>query len=228
MCYLSHAILVPLLCDSLKIEKFRFTGSILSNLQSEYDRLLGDFFTNKEVLSKLEVASSNPSIHMDLLSTSVMSMDFFDRLDEYVAPNGNIRGCFEETYDGIVCQDLLRELLLNIDSENSSLYSSNDRNQYIYHLFKLICIGGSLCQPDNRTDRYLSMIKSLYKETLTVYKDGKSNSMQISGRVYSITSPINDNSVFKHPDSTHNSLLLIVDTMKKVITTIKLDYKSFW
>lgn len=68
------------------MQKFRFSGGqFSSNLTSEYDRLLKDFFRSQENLAHLDI-SGTPilpvSIEMENLSTSVMNMDFFDRLEE--------------------------------------------------------------------------------------------------------------------------------------------------
>ena len=44
--------------------------------------------------------NTNTSINYEFLNTNVMSMDFFERLNSDICPNGHIRGCFEETFDG--------------------------------------------------------------------------------------------------------------------------------
>lgn len=41
---------------------------------------------------------------METLSTKVLTMDFFDRLQEkkVIESSGSIRGCYEESYAGIL------------------------------------------------------------------------------------------------------------------------------
>jgi len=198
--------------------------------------MLNVFFKSAEVMKVLGITGSLESnennnsinnIKYEQLSTTVMSMEFFDRLYDDVCPNGYIRGCFEETYDGIIVQDKLRELMLNPDSENSCLFNDKDRNQYIYNLFKLLVVGGSLCQPETKVDRYFNMTKGLYKDTLTVYKQAKNDEITTAGKVFSIKE-VTGLTLFNDINSPHNALFLIVDPMKKHILTIKFDYKSFW
>jgi hypothetical protein len=107
------------------------------------------------------------------------------------------------------------------------LFGDNDRNQYIFNLFKLLVVGGSLCQPDTSIDRYLNMTKGLYKDTLTVYKQAKNDEIAIAGKVFNIKE-VGGLTLFNDPNSPHNILYLVVDPMKKHIVAIKFDYKSFW
>ena len=89
------------------------------------------------------------AVELQQLSTGVMSMDFFDRLEEAdIVRNGMIKGCFEEIYDGISVSDKLRDMLANDDSENASLYTEKEKNEFIFVLFRLLVLGGSMAQPD--------------------------------------------------------------------------------
>ena len=56
-------------------------------------------------------------------------------------------------------------MLVNPDSVHSTLFPDNDsgQKQLIFHLFKLLVIGGPLCQPDTDTARYdLGHLTSVY------------------------------------------------------------------
>lgn len=66
--------------------------------------------------------------------------------------------------------DKLREMLVNEDSENSAVFSSTEKKELLFHLFAMLCTGGSLCQSDVNISRYLDITKKLYKELLTVYR----------------------------------------------------------
>jgi hypothetical protein len=91
------------------------------------------------------------------LKTGVRSMDFFDRLLDpeggIVGPTGNIGGCFEETFDGVSTGDLLRDLMVNPDSANSHIFTEEDKLEFIYKLFRIFTVGGTLCQPDHNIER---------------------------------------------------------------------------
>lgn len=68
----------------LTVSKFRFSGSLNSS-DTEYKQLLDDFFSSSANLSSLNV-SGTPAIPMqvssEILGVGVMSMEFFDRLEE--------------------------------------------------------------------------------------------------------------------------------------------------
>lgn len=217
---------------SLTVEKFRFSGSFVAGDAKEYDRILSEFFTRPESMSIIGVsgtATTPLTMETDLLNTSIMTMEFFNRFKEsgIVSESGSIRGCFEEIFDGISVGDKIRELLLNEDSENTYLFNTEDKKQFIYAIFKLFAVGGAMCQPDVVIDRYLEMTKSFYREAITVYKDSKTGEVKLSGRVYSIKQIAGLN-LFTHPQSSHNAFYVIVDPLKKQITVIKYDYKPYW
>ena len=87
---------------------------------------------------------------------------------------------------------MLREFLLNEDSENASVYAESERKELIFQIFRIFVVGGSLCQPDPTIERcvistqplpfsstlqlliiysrYLDITKSFYKELVTVYR----------------------------------------------------------
>ena len=216
----------------LKVEKFRFSGTFDKGDPQEYDRILSEFFTRSEALSLLGIHGTTTTpvkIDMELMNTSVMSMDFFDRLKEsgIVSESGTIRGCFEETFDGISVGDKLREMLVNEDSENAYLFNTEDKKQFIYALFKILTVGGAMCQPDVVIDRYLAFTKALYRDVITVYKDSKSGDVKLSGRVYNIRRVTGLN-LFTYPDSSQNYLYIIVDPLRKQITVLKSDFKPYW
>ena len=144
---------------NIVVEKFRFSGAFNLSDGSEYDRLISDFLKTSQCTSLLGmsgVVAEPYSIATDQLNTTVMSMDFFDRLTEsgMILSNGGIRGCFDDTFDGITISDQLREFLVNENSENASALSEIEKREFIFCVFKLFVIGGAMCQPDTSIDRY--------------------------------------------------------------------------
>lgn len=215
----------------LQIARYRFAGGGPLKTAAELQTLLKDFFKSSEAIQPLGIVGTPAipvTIKAESISASVLSMDFFDRLGDHIAPNGNIRGCFEEIYDGISVGDLLREMLLNEDSENASLFNESEKKQFIFRLFKLLAVGGSMCQPDTKTDRYLEMTKNLYKNLISVYKDPKTDSVQVASQVFSIESVEGLDLFPSSSSSPHNVLYVVIDTAKRTLTTVKLDFKSFW
>jgi hypothetical protein len=49
--------------------------------------------------------------------------------------------------------DKLREMLLNEMSDNADLFTADDKNELMFQLFKILAVGGALCQPDNDVTR---------------------------------------------------------------------------
>lgn len=220
--------------SNLTVEKFKFNGLFSANNSSDYDRILRDFFRDSVAMSRIQIEGTPSGVPLVIesqqVSTNVMSMEFFDRLENFdiISTGGQIRGCFEEYFDGIQCGDKLREVLLNEDSENASIYTPSDKLELIYILFRIFVVGGSMCQPDTRVGRYLDMAKAFYKDILTVYKDSATNAIAVSGRVLKIKS-VPGMSFFSHPDKDIvNLLLVVVDPMKKHLLVVKSDYKPFW
>lgn len=89
-----------------------------------------------------------------------------------------IKGCFDETFEGITVSpiiasyfkailravwsltyritqvgDKLREMLLNELSENVEVFSAEEKAEFIFHLFRTLAVGGALCQPDSNLNR---------------------------------------------------------------------------
>lgn len=50
------------------------------------------------------------------------------------------------------------------DSDHYDLFSQLDRQEFLFCLFKHLCIGGSLCQFEDVVDPYLETTKALYKD----------------------------------------------------------------
>ena len=54
-------------------------------------------------------------------------------------------------------------MLVNEDSDNAEIYSSAEKAELIYHVFRLLVVGGGMCQADDTMNGYLDMTKTLYK-----------------------------------------------------------------
>lgn len=85
-----------------------------------------------------------------------------------MSESGSIRGCYDNVFDGISVSDKLRELLANPDSENAAddaggVFSPQQKHELIFHVFKALCIGGAVCQPDDRLEKYTHATKMVYK-----------------------------------------------------------------
>ena len=176
-------------------------------------------------------------------------MDFFDRLREnkVVEPSGMIRGCYEESYAGILVRklkypsligiklkyycakvaDKLKEMLLNSDSENANLFSESDQMELIFQIFKLLVIGGPLNQNDANITRYFEITKKVYKDLLSVFKSSDTQEIKVANSVFRIVS---FEGVELHGSSEHcaNLMIVNVDPVKKTVLLLKNTFVSFW
>jgi hypothetical protein len=109
--------------SSLEIVKFGYIGPEVV-IYDDYVKLIKSIFSNSEFTSSLKIFGTTKEVDIEIeieeLCTSVTSLDFFDCLDKgnklleiftlpvirlifssLVAPNGYIRGCYDEVYDRI-------------------------------------------------------------------------------------------------------------------------------
>lgn len=80
-----------------------------------------------------------------------------------VSESGNIRGCYDDVFNGVTVNDKLRELLVNPDSDNADTFSPDQQRELLFHVFKALCIGSGICQPDEKLKPYMEATKTLYK-----------------------------------------------------------------
>jgi hypothetical protein len=46
-------------------------------------------------------------------------------------------------------------MLINPDSSNASLFSDDEKKELVYRLFKLLVVGGAMCQADDNVTRFV-------------------------------------------------------------------------
>ncbi|PIK44303.1 hypothetical protein BSL78_18841 [Apostichopus japonicus] len=103
---------------------------------------------------------------------SVTSMTFFDRLtdQDVVRESGHIVKCFDDFYEDFTISDELRKMLLLEDSDNYEMYNDAERQEFLFLLFKHICLGGAVCQYEDFIEPYLTTTKVIYKDLVSVAK----------------------------------------------------------
>ncbi|OWK17864.1 hypothetical protein Celaphus_00008849, partial [Cervus elaphus hippelaphus] len=95
-----------------------------------------------------------------------LSMSFFNRLydEAIVRENGYIVKCLDCFCDPFLISDELRKVLLVEDSEKYEVFSQPDREEFLFCLFKHLCLGGALCQYEDVISPYLETTKLIYKD----------------------------------------------------------------
>ena len=221
--------------SSLHVSTYRIFGPLSRSSKGEdYELLIRDFVASSAFRSQVIATGScriPVSIETTPLRTSVMSMSFFERLkgSDVVSSAGNIRGCFEESYEGILVNDLLRDMVINPDSENNYLFSSQDKEQLIYCIFRMLVIGGGgLCQPDTDLTRYLDLTKAIYKDILTICKSSQTNEVEIISKAFHLNSVAGVELYPKAPDNSCNSTIIVIDSIQKNVTVLQHAMNKFW
>ncbi|NXX91422.1 CF300 protein, partial [Centropus bengalensis] len=147
-----------------------------------------------------------------------ISMSFFDRLysEGLVRENGYIVKCYDEYYDDILISDELRKVLLLEDSDYYDIFSQSDRKEFLFCLFKHLCIGGTLCQFEDVVGPYLETTKALYKDLVSVQKNPETKEIQIISRVFRVSAYDDDGLCYPSSKSHDQTFAyLVVDPCKR-------------
>lgn len=155
------------------------------------------FFQDQLVLSTLKklekgtwsaIGSIAKKVNVEDVDCSLLSVDIFDRLFEknIVRESGHIRGCFDEYFEDIQISDELRKLLLIEESDNYEIYSQIERNQFLFRLFKHLCLGGQVCQFEETLQPYIDVTKSIYKDLISVTKDPNTKAIKTVSFVFKV------------------------------------------
>lgn len=54
-------------------------------------------------------------------------------------------------------------MLLDEDSDKYSLYTEDERKEFVFRIFQMLVLGGMLCQFEDTLQPYLDITKSIYK-----------------------------------------------------------------
>ncbi|KAJ2997158.1 hypothetical protein HDV02_005837 [Globomyces sp. JEL0801] len=125
-------------------------------------------------------------------SHTITSLNFFDRLKgTIVRPNGQIIKCLDEYFGNFLIGDELRKCLLMNDFQHFNLFTQTDREEFIFHIFKAICLGGlrrrfgTIFINNKKIVQGLNLVRHR-KLRRSVAKD-KSGVLKVSSYVYKVT-----------------------------------------
>ncbi|XP_031451734.1 transcriptional coactivator YAP1 isoform X3 [Phasianus colchicus] len=190
-----------------RLLKWSMQGSITAQAFSfdqqfkpyQKDEFVMAFFNDQNVISNLKLLSASgqwttldskvTKIEATLVPCTQTSMSFFDRLytEGVVRENGVIVKCYDEYYDDILISDELRKVLLLEDSDHYDIFSESDRKEFLFCLFKHLCIGGTLCQFEDVLGPYLETTKALYKDLVSVQKNPETKEISIISTVFRVS-----------------------------------------
>ncbi|KAE8627662.1 hypothetical protein XENTR_v10007091 [Xenopus tropicalis] len=187
------------------------------------------FFQDPDVLSHLKIVSENSGqwvtlgtkvkkVDVQEILCSQLSMSLFDCLysEGIVRESGHICKCLDEYLDDFTISDELRKVLLLDDCEKHDVFSQSDREQFLFLLFKHLCLGGAICQFEDTIGPYLETTKSIYKDLLSVQKDPETKQIRIISTVFKV-SAYDENGMCYPSGRPHQQTFayLIVDPLKR-------------
>ncbi|KAG4087784.1 hypothetical protein H8356DRAFT_1010305 [Neocallimastix lanati (nom. inval.)] len=195
----------------------------------QIEDFLQNFFNNPEVRSVLKVYSSMDkwghlgevkNIQFEELNKTATSLDFFDKLEQngIIRSDGTIIKCFDEYTDHFLVSDELRKCILMPEFETYDIFTEDDRKEFLFHIFKSICLGGYICQYEDDIQKYFDISKLLYKDFVRVTRDNKTKKLNVISMVYKINdldSSISPLFPIEHPQ---NFMYLTIDPMNRYVT----------
>lgn len=228
------------LTNSTQIKRFRYEKRHHKLAAKEF---LLDFFNDETVQETLQVAGeeggwtsskSITDVTCEVVPCDLVSLEFFDRLGEAEPPivregNGLLVKCFDNYVEGFPVQDMLREMLLSEESENSELFSKEDKHQLLYRLLEHLVLGGPMCQFEEELEPYLETLKRIYKGLLSVRKNAATGKVEVTSVVYKVMAVegLDDWQLFP-AHSRQNFCYVIVDVMRRQCTVWYHAQTSFW
>ncbi|KAG8452974.1 hypothetical protein GDO86_004689 [Hymenochirus boettgeri] len=193
------------------------------------DDFVWAFFQDPNVISELKLSSEYAGQWVKLgtkvrkvkaqeVPCTRLSMSLFDCLysEGVVKEGGHISKCLDEFIDDFTISDELRKVLLVDDSDKYDIFSKSDREDFLFLLFKHLCLGGALCQFEDMIDPYLETTKCIYKDLLCVQKDPQTKEVRIISTVFKV-SAYDENGMCYPSVRPHEQTFayLIVDPMKR-------------
>jgi hypothetical protein len=232
------------LIQNMELVKFRFN---LNFELKDLDKFLKDLFNDNQV--KINFSPIN-SVYVDpqkshsqknsqgiienfkfeKLSTRSTNLDIFNTIydnDICGVDTGYIKKDFDEYFEGIQISDKLKQALLMEESEYYCTFSEQIRKEFLFHIFKRIVVGGSLCQYEDTVFEYLDMTKSFYKDLVSASKDPNSKEIYIRSTVVEIFE-IEKQDIFKTKNHPQNFFYVIIDPYQRCAHLWYHKWVSFW
>ncbi|KAG7237826.1 hypothetical protein INR49_031839 [Caranx melampygus] len=157
-------------------------------------------------------------VDVEVVPCTKVSMELFDPIYScgIVRPSGHIVKCFHDVYPDY---DELRQMLQEEDSEHYYLVGREERGEFLFRLFKHLCLGGELCQYEDTIDPYINTTKKVYKDLISVQKDLHTKKISVVSTVLKIRAY--DESGRCYPGGQEEEQMfayLIVDPFKRHVT----------
>ncbi|XP_067013831.1 cilia- and flagella-associated protein 300 [Anabrus simplex] len=194
-----------------------------------------EFFKNEAVRNVLLPGVSVSSVEVKQVPCSILSMNFFDRLEDpsngISCGGGRLMRCLDQQVDEFLVSDELRRMMVDKESEKYDLFSESERSEFIFRLLLHLCIGGEWCQYEDYIEPYLTTTKKIYKDLIRVVKDPSTKNLTIMSVVLQVVVRGADGQpcLPTEPENIQNFVYLVVDTVSRQVTALSHQYgKKFY
>ncbi|KAM3128571.1 hypothetical protein pb186bvf_019339 [Paramecium bursaria] len=159
------------------------------------------------------------------LACNSTRLDLFDKLEtSNLVVKGHIKQCFEEQFEEIPINDLVRQALILEDSEHYCAFNEQDRQEFIFKLFQILVLGGQLCQYEDGIQPYLDQTKYLYKSIVNARKNPDTEQIYIDSYAFQIKK-LDKFNINTHPQ---NVLYVVVNPAQKVVHLVGNQWIKVW
>ena len=117
-------------------------------------------------------------------------------------------------------------MLVDEDDEEYCLYDDEEKEELIFHIFKRLDIGGSMCQWEDEIKEYERLTKTIYRELLTVHKSQSTGGVEISTIALDVKD-VEGVAIFP-TDSEHNFCYLCIDPIQSHVTVWYGAFVPYW
>jgi len=224
------------LSKNMELVKFRFNTSFeLKDLQRFLKDLFNDPIVKKNFppLTLVVLPDEQKEIEnfkYKVLHTQATNMDLFDPIyenDIVTLDTGYIHQDYDQYVEDITVNDKLKQALLIEDSEPYGVFSPDQRDEFLFHIFKRIVVGGSLCQYEERIEPYLEMTKDFYKDIVSAAKEPETGKIYIRSVPVEILS-IEKSSLYRNPYHPQNFFYVIIDPYQRYVHLWYHNWVPFW
>jgi len=222
------------LVQNMELMKFRFNINLDSK---DLDKFIKDLFNDKNIKNAFPplkyITNKNKksleNFKFNQLNTNSVNMELFDVLYEskLCSSSNYIQKDYEDYFEEIHICDKLKQSLLLEDSEFYSIFNEKIRKEFLFHIFKIISIGGSLCQFEDYVTDYLNVTKCFYKDLVSAEKCSITGDLMIKSYVLEILN-IEDSNIYQVQSHPQNFFYLIINPTHKHVHLWYHKWKSFW
>uniref|UniRef100_A0A665UC20 Cilia- and flagella-associated protein 300 n=1 Tax=Echeneis naucrates TaxID=173247 RepID=A0A665UC20_ECHNA len=157
-------------------------------------------------------------VDVEVVPCTKVSMELFDPISScgILRPSGHIVKCFHDVHSDY---DELRQMLQEEDSEHYYVVGREERGEFLFRLFKHLCLGGEICQYEDTLQPYINTTKQVYKDLISVQKDSETKKIGVVSMVLKVCAYDESGQCFPGRRAEEQTFAyLIVDPFKRHVT----------